>query len=93
MAKIKIEVAYASEHEQVIMPIEIASGATLADAIDASGLLQRFPEIDLQHNLVGIFSQRAKLTDIVQSGDRVEIYRPLKIDPKQARRERAQSDK
>ncbi len=90
---ITVEVAYASEQEQVLIPVVITSGSTVADVITASGLLQQFPELDLQGNVVGIFSKRVKLHDVVQSGDRVEIYRPLKIDPKQARRERAQTNK
>lgn len=93
MVMITVEVAYASEQEQVLIPVVITSGSTVADVITASGLLQQFPELDLQGNVVGIFSKRVKLHDVVQSGDRVEIYRPLKIDPKQARRERAQTNK
>lgn len=88
MAVIKIEVAYAEKGNQRIIAFEVEEGSTIEKAIDCSGILDIFPEIDLMKQKVGIFSQSKKLTDIVQSGDRIEIYRPLLIDPKEARRKR-----
>jgi len=84
----KVEVAYATPAEQVVVEVELPPDATLAQAIDASGLRQQFPDIDLRHG-VGIFGERRALTDTVCEGDRVEIYRPLKADPKDQRRRRA----
>ena len=86
----KIEVAHATPEEQIVVTVELAPGATLAQAIDASGLLQRFPAIDLRHG-VGVFGERRALTDTVSEGDRVEIYRPLTADPKDQRRRRAKT--
>ena len=89
LKKINIEVAYATPSQQKIIPIEIATGSTIEQAIDRSGILSYFPEIDLTKQKVGIFSKLKKLTDIVVDGDRIEIYRPLTIDPKEARKKRA----
>lgn len=85
----KVTVVYAaSADEQVELSVEVPVGATLQDAIHASGVLTRYPAIDLAKCAVGVYSKRAKLEDVVQAGDRVEIYRPLLIDPKEARRGR-----
>jgi hypothetical protein len=90
----RIEVAYARPDEQVIIPLEIEEQAiTAEDAIRRSGVLERFPEIDLQNGKVGVFSKLIALDYMLQSGDRVEIYRPLIADPKQARRRRAEEAK
>jgi len=86
---IEVEVAYALPDEQVLLKVRVAAGATLRDAIDASGILRRFPQIDLARDAVGVFGKVAKLDDRLSAGDRVEIYRPLTMDPKQARRQRA----
>jgi putative ubiquitin-RnfH superfamily antitoxin RatB of RatAB toxin-antitoxin module len=85
----QIEIAYAKPNEQVILVLDVSEGATVETAIIASGMLQRFPEIDLGQNKVGIFSKLCKLDHLLRAGDRVEIYRPLLADPKQARRNRA----
>ena len=85
-----IEVAYAEPQEQHIVTLEVPIGITIETAIDRSGLLLKFPEIDFARNKVGVFSKVRNLTDLVQAGDRIEIYRPLEIDPKDARRKRAQ---
>lgn len=86
---LNVEVAYARERAQALIPIKGPSGMTLADAIERSGILSRFPEIDLKVNKVGIFGKVAKLDQVLASGDRVEIYPPLIADPKQARKQRA----
>jgi len=85
----KIEVAYAKPEEQVIIALDLPTGTTAELAIFQSGLLQRFPEIDLAQNKIGIFSKLCKLDYVLRPGDRVEIYRPLLADPKVARRNRA----
>lgn len=86
---IQVEVAYARPDVQRIITVNIAEGSTIHAVILSSGILAIFPEIDLARQMVGIFSQQKLLTDIVKEGDRVEIYRPLIIDPKDARKKRA----
>lgn len=86
--KIKIEVAYATPLQQKIISVEVLEGCTIQEGIAQSGIFTLFPEIDLATHKVGIFSIQKKLSDIVQAGDRIEIYRPLVIDPKEARRRR-----
>lgn len=87
----QIEVAYARPDEQVIIGIEVEEKSiTVGEAIQRSGILERFPEIDLQVNKVGVFSKLTGLDQPLQAGDRVEIYRKLVADPKQARRQRAE---
>lgn len=87
--EITVEVAYATATNQRIITVKIEEGATIEKVIDCSGILEIFPEIDLLKQKVGIFSKPKKLTDLVSDGDRVEIYRSLLIDPKEARRRRA----
>lgn len=85
----RIEVAYATPEEQVILLLEAPEVLTVEQAIRASGILERFPEIDLSLNGVGIFGRVCPLESRLMPGDRVEIYRPLLVDPRVARRERA----
>jgi len=87
---IRVEVAYALPEKQYLQRVTLSEGATVEEAINASGLLELRSDIDLAKNKVGIFSRPAKLADAVQDGDRVEIYRPLIADPKELRRKRAE---
>jgi hypothetical protein len=87
--QLQIEVAYAAPARQSLLKIIIQPGSTIQAAIEQSGILTMFPEIDLNVQKVGIFGKSRQLTDIVQNGDRIEIYRPLLIDPKEARRKKA----
>lgn len=91
--KISIEVAYVGEGQQAIILIEVELGTTVVEAIEKSNVLKLFPEIDNLEGRVGIFGKLVTLTTILKEGDRVEIYRFLKIDPKVARRMRAQNTK
>ncbi len=92
--KIKIEVSYALPGEQVILLNHVDSGTTIEQAINLSGILDHFPDIDPGNvNKVGIFGKLAKLDKVLQDGDRVEIYRPLIADPKEVRRKRAAEGK
>lgn len=88
-----VEIAYALPEQQVIIPLKIAEGATAESAIMASGILGKFPEIDLAVNKIGIFGKLNKLDTILRHLDRVEIYRPLIADPKEVRRQRAAEGK
>ncbi|MEX9252693.1 RnfH family protein [Pseudenterobacter timonensis] len=89
-AKIAVEVAYALPEKQYLLRVSLEEGATVEEAIRASGLLELRRDIDLAANKVGIYSRPVKLADRVKEGDRVEIYRPLIADPKELRRQRAE---
>ncbi|MCX9067636.1 RnfH family protein [Citrobacter portucalensis] len=89
-AKIVVEVAYALPEKQYLQRVTLQQGATVEEAIRASGLLELRTDIDLSKNKVGIYSRPVKLADVLQGGDRVEIYRPLIADPKELRRQRAE---
>jgi putative ubiquitin-RnfH superfamily antitoxin RatB of RatAB toxin-antitoxin module len=86
MAVIEVEVAYALPNRQEIIVVAMEAGSSMLAAIERSCILQIFPEIDLSRQKIGVFSQPRLLTDIVCAGDRIEIYRPLAMDPKEARR-------
>lgn len=90
---INVEVVYALSAQQSLMRVQLDGGATVGDAIQVSGVLDAFPEIDLAKNKVGIFSKLVKLDETVRDRDRVEIYRPLIADPKEVRRKRAEEGK
>ena len=75
-----VSVVFARPTQQVWKTIDIADGATVADVVQKSGLLEQFPEIDLEVNKVGIFGSVAKLDKPVKEGDRIEIYRPIHPD-------------
>ncbi|OGT38282.1 MAG: hypothetical protein A3F12_05220 [Gammaproteobacteria bacterium RIFCSPHIGHO2_12_FULL_38_14] len=83
---IQVTVIYAAEDQQHIIDVKIASPATIESVIQLSGIQARCPEIDLNKQKVGIFGEIRQLTDKVCAGDQVEIYRPLIVDPKVARR-------
>lgn len=91
--EIMVEVAYALPGQQVIIPVKMAEGTTAEAAIMASGIVNKFPEIDLGTNKVGIFGKLSKLDAVLRDLDRVEIYRPLIADPKEVRRQRAAEGK
>ena len=91
--QIQIEVAYARPDQQLLLPVRVAAGSTVAQVIEASGVLAKFPEIDLAQNKVGIFGKLTKLDTVVRERDRIEIYRALIADPKEVRRQRAEEGK
>ena len=80
--QIPVEVAFAAPDKQLILSIKVDEGASVESAIEHSGILSRFPEIDLTECKVGIFSKACKLDQGLRAGERVEIYRPLIADPK-----------
>ena len=88
-----VEVAYALAEKQSLISLEVKEGSTLKEAIDASGILRQYKQIDLSKDRVGIFSKFATLDTVLREKDRVEIYRPLKADPKKIRKERAAQSK
>lgn len=85
----KVSVAIALPGRQEVIELELESGATLADAIAAARLEERFPGIDFGAMRTGVWSRAAKPSAVLRDGDRVELYRPLKADPKDMRRSRA----
>lgn len=90
---IRIEVAYALPHKQVLLSLVVPAGTTVEGAIQQSGVTSQFAEIDLVTNKVGIFSKLVPLNTVLRDRDRVEIYRPLIADPKEIRRQRASAGK
>ena len=92
-ASIRVEVVYALPHKQPFFSVELPAGATLRQAIEASGVLDKHPEIDLAKNKLGVFAKLSKPDTPLRDGDRVEIYRPLIADPKEVRKQRAAEGK
>ncbi len=83
-----VGVCYAEADRQSWLRLEVPNNSTVEQAIELSGLLTRYPEIDLSKQKVGIFGKLAKLDTIIQEGDRVEIYRQITVDPTQVKRRR-----
>jgi putative ubiquitin-RnfH superfamily antitoxin RatB of RatAB toxin-antitoxin module len=90
---IAVEVVYALPKTQEVVQLKVAVGSTVQQAIVASGLLQRYPEIDLSQNKLGIYGKLTKADVALRDRDRVEIYRALIADPKEVRKKRAQEGK
>jgi putative ubiquitin-RnfH superfamily antitoxin RatB of RatAB toxin-antitoxin module len=89
MASLRIEVVYALPAGEDAVSLKLAPGATAAEAVRASGMLERHPEIDLGRHQIGIHGRVVAAGALVSDGDRVEVYRPLVLGPKEARRRRA----
>jgi hypothetical protein len=81
-----IAVAYAEPHQQAWLNIEVPEGCTVRNAINASGILEKFPHIDLERQKVGIFGKVTALDAALNEGDRIEIYRAIICDPKKVPR-------
>jgi putative ubiquitin-RnfH superfamily antitoxin RatB of RatAB toxin-antitoxin module len=90
---LNIEVVYAMPDVQMLLKRSVPAGTTVADAIRASGMLDKHPEIDLDRNKLGIFGKLTKPDALLRDKDRIEIYRPLIADPKEVRRKRAEEGK
>jgi len=86
---ITVEVAYIDADQQYLRRIEVTDGSTVLDAIKASGVMDLTPDVALDPDRLGIFAKRVAADHLVESGDRIEIYRPLIVDPMEARRRRA----
>ena len=83
---LKVEVAYGEPGRQALLEVEVPEGTTVAQAIERSGIREQFPGLEIDPGRVGIFSRKVGMDQVLKAGDRVEIYRPLLIDPKEARR-------
>ena len=90
---IMVEVAYALPNQQLIIPVQVAPEANAETAIQKSGILKKFPDIDLSTNQIGVFGKLIRLDTPLRNLDRVEIYRPLIADPKEVRKQRAADGK
>jgi len=90
---INVEVVYALAGEQTLLKQQVAPGTSVAEAIQFSGILEKYPEIDLKVNKLGIFGKLTKPDTVLREKDRIEIYRPLIADPKEVRRKRAEEGK
>lgn len=90
LEKYFIEVTYALPEEQVLIALDVDQGTTVEQAVKLSGVLDKFSEIDLTKNKMGIFGKITKADQVLRDKDRVEIYRPLIADPKESRRKRAE---
>ena len=81
-----VGVAYADKFKQVWLTLDVPEGSTVKDAIEKSGLLTQFPEIDLNKQKIGVFGKLTKLDAVLEEGTRVEIYRPITADPETVER-------
>jgi putative ubiquitin-RnfH superfamily antitoxin RatB of RatAB toxin-antitoxin module len=89
----KIDVVYALPDRAELVKLDLAEGSTLLQALESSGLLQKYPEIDVRKNKFGIYAKLTKPEAVLRDKDRVEIYRPLIADPKEVRKQRAAEGK
>lgn len=90
---IHVEVVYACAESQDVVGLSMPAGSTAGQAIEASGLLAKHPEIDPAKNKLGVYAKLAKADTVLRDRDRVEIYRPLIADPKEVRKQRAAEGK
>ena len=90
---ITVEVVYALAQQQTLLKVKLPATSTVTQAIQASGILDKYPEIDIASNKFGIFGKLAKADTVLRDKDRIEIYRPLIADPKEVRRQRAEEGK
>jgi len=89
MAELQVVVAYATPQHEFIHPMRVSPGTTIGQAIEQSGVLASFPEINLVTQPVGVYGKKKTLDTVLRERDRIEIYRPLVADPKDSRRKRA----
>ena len=87
--QVHVEVVYAEAARQVVRRVALPAGSTVMQAIEASGMAQEIPGLVVDPARLGVFSRKAAPDQVLGEGDRVEIYRPLTLDPKEARRRRA----
>ncbi|NDY94554.1 RnfH family protein [Wenzhouxiangella limi] len=91
--QLHVEVAAALPDRQVVVPLVLSEGATVQHAIDAAGLDSRLPEFEFDNRRIGIFGRVCRPDRLLRDGDRVELYRPLKADPKEIRRQLAELER
>jgi putative ubiquitin-RnfH superfamily antitoxin RatB of RatAB toxin-antitoxin module len=87
-----VGVAYADKFKQIWLKLDVPEGSTVREAIDRSGILNQFPDIDLEKQKVGIFGKLTKLDNRVKEGERIEVYREITADPEQVERRDGDDD-
>jgi uncharacterized protein len=90
---IRVEVVYALPLSQTVITLELEPGARVEDALAASDVFRRHPELEAAHCPVGIWGRVVERTQVLRDRDRIEVYRPLTADPKQVRRKRAEQER
>ena len=93
MALLDVEVAYARREQQTVLALQVPQGTTAIDAVQLSGILQRYPELAAETLDLGVFGDAVAHDYAVQQGDRVEIYRPLLVDPVTRRKRQARAQR
>ena len=88
---IAVELVLATVEEQLLLSLNVNAAATVADVIEESGVESRFPGLDVDEMPVGIWGRLVSRESVVRPGDRIELYRPLEMDPREARRQRARA--
>ena len=88
-ASIEVQVCHSLPDSSFLRSLTVPAGTTLGQALEQSGVLREFPGIDLAVNMVGIYGKKKSLDTVLREHDRIEVYRPLQADPKEARRRRA----
>ncbi len=91
--RISIEVVYALPHEQILLKLQLPQHTTVAEAIRLSGVMEKYPDIDMDKNKFGIYGKLTRADVVLRDKDRIEVYRPLLADPKEVRRKRAEEGK
>jgi len=89
LAKIQVEIVFATADEQLLCALTVPSESTITDVIEISALAEQFPDHDLGEMQVGVWGHPANRRQMVRGGDRIEIYRPLEMNPREARRQLA----
>jgi putative ubiquitin-RnfH superfamily antitoxin RatB of RatAB toxin-antitoxin module len=87
--QLQVYVVYATPQDEFVHPMKVEPGTTIGQAVEGSGVLARFPDINLVTQPVGIYGKKKTLDTVLRERDRIEIYRPLVADPKDSRRKRA----
>ena len=89
--RLNVELVLATADSQVLLSVDVDAGASVGDVISVSGIQSRFPELPVSEMPVGIWGKQVLRETVVRQGDRIELYRPLEIDPREARRQRARA--
>ncbi|STZ75900.1 RnfH family protein [Bergeriella denitrificans] len=89
---LEVEIVYGLPERQVLLSVQVAEGTTAREAVLQSGMAAQFPDLDVEAAPLGIFGKRVKDDAVLRAHDRVEIYRPLLVDPKEARRRRVRGE-
>lgn len=90
--RIHVSVVYAEQDRALNVELSLPEGSRVADAIERSGIRAMLPGVNIRDDRLGIFARKATPDTVLRDGDRVEIYRPLRVDPKEARRKRARTE-